>query len=500
MTKKVDSIRLFLSTCSGEDSYIISRCSKPIQISFALIGFFVLTIFFGCFISASFFSYSVFKEAKWVSIPMGIFWGAIITNIYLLLLYTITPKLLPVAKKKKKQAKVSTSYFLTSSMLFRLGFMLLLAIIIAQPLNVEFIGNTVNKSIEIYKKRLNIETYINSNKMLFQEEVVQFKELEKSLKYRINTKDSLIFNSTIYTKVSSDLDFINESKKLQKKLLLSENLGAKKNKEIIESKLNNLYDNQLISDVAFSNSIQHVNLPNPLLKQQFDKYKNDLSTIINHRIENQNKFQYLIDKSNFYIKTIQLLLDENPFSWLITFIVCFIFLLPIYLKYKVRDLSKSFFDKDYNGNGIMKRVRNEILEPSDFKWLSDKIKSLPISDFQTSDYYFKRMIIEHRIILEEYDKTNELYSKILTENSKSLNYKSLNNLKLLLEKIKTIDLSKYTEYKNQIDNEYKFEVITRYEYSENPPFRTNKSVIPSLNNNETDLLELIYQDNTLVEN
>ena len=28
--------------------------------------------------------------------------------------------------------------------------------------------------------------------------------------------------------------------------------------------------------------------------EKFDKYKIDLSTIINHRIENQNKFQYLI--------------------------------------------------------------------------------------------------------------------------------------------------------------------------------------------------------------
>lgn len=500
MTNKVDSIRLFLSTCSGEDSYIISRCSKPIQISFALIGFFVLTIFFGCFISASFFSYAVFEEAKWVSLPIGIFWGAIITNIYLLLLYTITPKLLPVAKKKKQEAKVTTSYFLTSSMLFRLGLMLLLAIIIAQPLNVELIGGSVSNSIENHKKRLNIQTYITSNEMLFREETVLYKELEKSLKYRIDTKDSTVINTTIYTKVSTDLDFINETKKLQKKLLQSENLKSAKSKEIIESNLYTLYDNQLINDISFSNSIQYVNLLNPLLKQEFDKYKNDLSTIINHRIENQNKFQYLIDKSNFYIKTIQLLLDENPLSWLITFIVCFIFLLPIYLKYKVRDLSKSFFDKDFNGNGIMKRVRNEILEPSDFKWLADKIKSLPISDFQTSDYYFKRMIIEHRIILEEYEKTNELYSKILTEKSKQLNYKSLSSLNVLLEKIKTIDLSKYTEYKNQIDNEYNFDIITRYEYYENPPFRTIKRVISSIKNNEADLLELIYQENTLVEN
>lgn len=500
MTNKVDSIRLFLSTCSGEDSYIISRCSKPIQISFALIGFFVLTIFFGCFISASFFSYSVFEEAKWVSFPIGIFWGAIITNIYLLLLYTITPKLLPVAKPKKKQIKVTSGYFLTSSMLFRLGFMMLLAIIIAQPLNVELIGGSVSNSLESHKKKLNIQNYISSNEKLFQEELSQFKELKKYLKYRIDSNDSLVFNNTIYTKVKSDINFIKTSKKLLKELLQSDNLKAIKSKEIIEYNLNILYNNQLSSDIEYSNSIQYINLSNLLLKPQFDKYKIDLSTIINHRIENQNKFQYLIDKSNFYVKTIQLLLNENILSWLITLIVCFLFLLPIYLKYKVRDLSKSFFDKDFKNNSNIKRVRNEILEPKNFKWLAEKIKSLPISDFQTSDYYFKRMIIEHRIILEEYDRTNAIYSKILTEKSNLLNYKSINTLNVLLDKLKKINFSKYEEFKKQINSEYNFDVITRYEYSENPPFRTIKRIISSVNNNEADLLELIYQDNTIVEN
>jgi hypothetical protein len=166
----------------------------------------------------------------------------------------------------------------------------------------------------------------------------------------------------------------------------------------------------------------------------------------------------------------------------------------------VRDLSKSYFDKDFKNNSNIKRVRNEILEPKDFKWLSDKIKSLPISDFQTSDYYFKRMIIEHRIILEEYDKTNALYSKILTEKSNLLNYKSLNTLNVLLDKLKKINLSKYEEFKKQINSEYNFDEITRYEYSENPPFRTIKRVISSINNNEADLLELIYQDNKLIDN
>ena len=103
MNKTLSSLRLFLFTCSGEDNYILKRCKSRIQIRFALIGFFVLLIFAGCFFSATLFSYCLFQGAKWTSIPIGILWGAMVVNMYLLLLHTISPAIIPLASKKKKK-------------------------------------------------------------------------------------------------------------------------------------------------------------------------------------------------------------------------------------------------------------------------------------------------------------------------------------------------------------------------------------------------------------
>ena len=106
------------------------------------------------------------------------------------------------------------------------------------------------------------------------------------------------------------------------------------------------------------------------------------------------------------------------------------------MKFKVRDLSKSFFDRDYKDNPDMKRVREEILNPKDFKWLEKKIKSMNLNDLRTSDYYFKRMLIEHKVILEEYDQAKKKFSEKLTSNVKQYNRNSLKRILPLLEKLK----------------------------------------------------------------
>jgi hypothetical protein len=87
----------------------------------------------------------VFDGARWMSVPIGILWALLVTNLYLLLLYTISPALLPVAEKKKytgkykvKKTKNAINPFLSFSFLTRVGFITFLAIIIAQPFNVCF--------------------------------------------------------------------------------------------------------------------------------------------------------------------------------------------------------------------------------------------------------------------------------------------------------------------------------------------------------------------------
>ncbi len=119
---------------SGEDFTIIQKCNTRIQIVFSFIGFFVLIILVCCFISALYFTEHLFHNII-TDIGVGLVWGYIVTNLYVLLLYTITPTLLPKKEREKKLIKTA-SFSLNTSLVLRVGIVVLLAMITAQPLNV----------------------------------------------------------------------------------------------------------------------------------------------------------------------------------------------------------------------------------------------------------------------------------------------------------------------------------------------------------------------------
>jgi len=134
MTSLLKNIRNRLCKFSGEDYTIIQRCNLKIQYYFSFIGLLVLIILICSIASALFFTENLFHNG-FVDISVGLVWGYIVTNMYVLLLYTISPNYLP-SKGKKKQ-KVKTGKFqLSFSMGIRIFIIFLLAIIIAQPLNV----------------------------------------------------------------------------------------------------------------------------------------------------------------------------------------------------------------------------------------------------------------------------------------------------------------------------------------------------------------------------
>lgn len=509
MNKAVNQLRLFLCTCSGEDDSIIRNCSKTIQLRFALIGFFVLLIFFGCFLSATFFTYSLFQGSTLVSIPMGIIWGAVVANIYLLLLYTISPKLLPVAFRNingqtvDNRENTNETRFFTPSMLFRLGLMTLLAIIIAQPLNVLVLSKSVESSIEKYKTVQKIKMFIVANKASIENEIEHYTEFNNKIKYQLSETDSLQVAKQITLlneKVTKDKNFqfqssklLNDLKKIDGSLFLNKQLEIKRER-LIEI-LNRLLDDEIESDNLFVTNIESITINNLKIKSYFDIYKSNLIKTINLKNDNSNALNKLLNKSNFYIKTIQLLLDKNPLSWILTLFICSIFILPIRFKYKVRDVSKKLFNVDYKDNTEMQRLRSEIVNTTNFNWLENKLKNIIITDLRTSDYYFKRMVIEHKIILEEYEKTKKIHSEILTQKMVLFNKNSFDRIAPLLKKLEKISPEIYFDVESKIKDEYKNEVIKKYEYWIDAPFRTKKKSAKNIKNTETDLLQLIYPEN-----
>ncbi|PUU67512.1 hypothetical protein DBB36_23615 [Flavobacterium sp. WLB] len=198
MNKAVNEIRLFLFTCSGEDNYILKRCNKRIQTRFALLGFFVLLIFIGCFFSATFFIISLFNGAHFFGISIGLIWGAVVVNMYLLLLHTISPAIIPLSSKRKKSKNSNNNVeinpiqnsFVNLSMILRIGFMTLLAVIIAQPLNVYLLSYSIQNDIEKHKISERIKLYTLTNNQLIKEELINQKEFNNKAISQLNYKET----------------------------------------------------------------------------------------------------------------------------------------------------------------------------------------------------------------------------------------------------------------------------------------------------------------------
>jgi len=461
----------------------------------------------GCFFSATLFFISLFQNSSLLSLFIGIFWGAMVVNMYLLLLHTISPAIIPLATKKNRkknevnEATESKTRFLTFSMLLRIGFMMLLAIIIAQPLNYSALQHMVKTDIAQHKIQERVKLYATTNKHLILSELENQKELNQKITNKLNPDDISQVSAhlqLIEDKIIRDNHFINYANqklnqldKLDCHLILSNKEKLEKAKIIndLEIRLND----ELNSDKDFTSYLNSISITG-FLKVDYDSFKSNMSSLINEKLDNYNRLNELLDKSNFYVKTIQILLVENPLSWFITGLVCLVFLLPIYFKYKVRDLSARLFaEKDYDND--IKRLRAELIETTDFNWLEKKIKKTDIHEIRTSDYYFQRMLIEHKIILEEYQDTKNKFSKILTANIKRYNENSLSRILPLLDKLKLLNHKRYHDYYNLIMEEYKDVVIIKYEHWLDMPFRTKKSQTVAITNTEIGLLDFVYNKN-----
>lgn len=487
----------FLLTCSGEDMLILEKCNQRIRNRFAFLGFFVLLIFIGCFFSASFFVYSMFDGAFWISLPVGIIWGFIVVNLYLLLLHTISPPIIPLSTKNKKSKTISFNFF-NLSMLLRIGFMMLLAIIIAQPLNVFLLSKSVQDDIAKHKVIERVKMFSLTNKGLIKNELQALNEFKSKVLFFSNPSEEHDLKSKIAiieSKVISDSLFLKESlfkirriNQLDEQLFL--NNKEQQEKELLINDIEINLNNELTSDNQFIATISTSSNSNSYYRM-FNAFVSNFKNILIKKNENYKNLNSILDKSNFYVKTIQLLLIKNPFSWILTILVCSIFLIPIYTKYKVRDLCARLFNIERNNSDFIK-LREQLIQTTNFSWLSSTILKSNIQDFNTSDYYFHRMLIEHKIILEEYEIMKQKFSSILSERIKEYNIESLKRILPLLEKLKANNPQKYKILVEDINKEYSTTPVVKFEYWLDSPFRTIRPTINVIKNSEKEFLDFIY--------
>lgn len=467
MKKLLNKIIPFLYPYSGEDGYIIRECDLKIQKSFALIGLYVLLISAGCFISASSFIWQLFDNSgKWLSIPIGIVWALLILCLYFLLLQTISPTILPVGKKKtgksknnstanEKPSNEKTSGF-SSSVWVRILFILLIATIIAQPLNVLLLSSFSERSLGIHKTEYRINMIIVADSSLIRQELQNKSDFYQNITAKMNVNDSIIVAKNVQLlndKVARDEIFLIQSRILLDSLSKWNNSSQEiicYKCDSIRNILFELVDEELKSDEAFISSIDNIQFTNQSLQSELEIYRNSLKKNIEAKIDNSDRLDQLLDKSNFYVKKIQILLNESPVAWIITVFVAALFILPIYLKFKIRNIE---------------------------------------------GFYEKKESIERKIVYDEYNDFKAIYSKLFDDKIKIYNRQSKIAIISLLNKIKYTHPSKFGFFSNKLEIEIVEEKISKYEYWADPPFRTKHKDSGKQLLSEENLLKTIYLGN-----
>lgn len=439
--------RIYL-TLAGEDNQLIQRCNGNAKLTFAAIRILVLTIFLGCCISAGSFMFYLFQGNKWMVVPVGVVWALLVTNMYLLLLHTVTPTLLPVKNKLLARARS----FFSAAMLFRLLFMSLLAIIIAQPINVLCLSPFVQKSLNKYKTEYKAEMTIAADSALVAGECRCGRDLHRSDAATITMETRGLIEAKhawLYRKIAEDSARLFTMQRMLDSLKHWHGRFSDHWKHISDSvrlQLEVALEKEQQSNAAFLLQLQGTDFVDGGEQTNMLYTRSALQNLIVARMNNYKRLRALMEHSNFYIKRNQIILNENPVSWIITLLVIGVFLLPIYLKYSIRNKGVFYDEKE-------RLERNMVLEYyQDFK----------------RDYLlaFKHCIMQY-------------------------NASSRERMLPWLEKIRDIRPDVYSKLLQQLEETLKDDV-EKYEYWADHPFRTVRKYDAVPLSEQSDLLTLIY--------
>lgn len=156
--------RKLLWKLSGDDYLMISVCNPKVQRRFSAIGFWVLVIFVLCFVSC-YVTFTNLFQSYLIGIPAGLFFAFMITNIYLLLLYTLTDDVLPhVDRKIGRWASTG----------LRVIFIWFIAIVVSKPIEMVVFSSRVSEDIADFK-RIQLQDFQASTDTYFNNETEQLR-------------------------------------------------------------------------------------------------------------------------------------------------------------------------------------------------------------------------------------------------------------------------------------------------------------------------------------
>jgi len=180
-----------LCRLSGEDTAIIldPRTDDGVAAKFADIGLLVLAIFALSVYSSVHFLVNLLGGSHLVAMAIGLVWGGMIAIIYYLLLFTITPPILMDRERPahgtKREATTEKGLLAWVSLLFRLLFVIFLAIVIAQPWLVSIFDTSRWATDAFYLLRIQVIHRHYPWSWLVTLVVVMFFIVPIALKYRV---------------------------------------------------------------------------------------------------------------------------------------------------------------------------------------------------------------------------------------------------------------------------------------------------------------------------
>ncbi|MBK7666685.1 MAG: DUF4407 domain-containing protein [Sphingobacteriaceae bacterium] len=128
----------FLWKLSGSDYIVIKQCDQKIKDRFKKVGSFVLVIGSLCFFSGLITFYHLFNTI-YISIPFALFFSWMVSNIYLVLLGTLSKNPLPHIRNEKA---------LVVSLAIRIFFLILIAVIISKPIESCLLSPLLNEKFK----------------------------------------------------------------------------------------------------------------------------------------------------------------------------------------------------------------------------------------------------------------------------------------------------------------------------------------------------------------
>jgi ABC-type glycerol-3-phosphate transport system permease component len=165
----------------GIDYPILEKSNKDNYSKFVFTGVLVIVILLSSFISV-FYAFELMFEMWHAEILLSLIFSLMFMNIYIFLIQTFSKEVFPGSSKYK---------FFNLSNLSRLGFVLLIGFLIAQPLKLMTIKEKLNSDIHVYKNSL-FEGFCRKNAELHASDVDKL-NIEKSYYLKLVKDEEVIY-------------------------------------------------------------------------------------------------------------------------------------------------------------------------------------------------------------------------------------------------------------------------------------------------------------------